>query len=107
VLNDLKRIIAFSTISQLGYYSILILTIFFILLETTVINGFYFYNKFIYINYDIAVLALGPFFITNILHIPKKRSNFNKSDLIEDIKDNLSSSLYNVYNDFSYNGRST
>jgi NADH-ubiquinone oxidoreductase chain 5 len=28
VLNDLKRIIAFSTISQLGYYSILILTIF-------------------------------------------------------------------------------
>jgi NADH-ubiquinone oxidoreductase chain 5 len=72
VQNDLKRIIAFSTISQLGYFSYidLILTILFFLSETAFI--FYYYSKFIYINYDIPVLAFGPFFSTTILHIPKK-----------------------------------
>lgn len=110
VLNDLKRIIAFSTISQLGYYSILIITIFFILSVTNIIDDFYSYNNVIYINYDISIIAFGPFFITTILHIPNKIYNYKKADLIliEEVKDNLSSILSNFdkYNDFSYNERS-
>jgi hypothetical protein len=112
VLNDLKRIIAFSTISQLGYYSnlifilCLIITIFFILSETAFIDGFFYFNKFIYINCNISILAFGPFFMTTILHIPNKFDK--KADPIEEIKENLSSMLSNFvkYNDFSYNGRS-
>ena len=107
VQNDLKRIIAFSTISQLGYFSYIIITIlFFFLLKTTI--GFNYYSKFIYINYDISVSAFGPFFTTTILHIPNKLSNSKKADCAEEVKDNLTSVLFNTskYNDFSYIGRS-
>src|ERR1700692_1409015 len=81
VQNDLKRIIAFSTISQLGYFSylIIIVTILFLLSETIIrIN---YYSKFIYINYDISVSVFGPFFTTTILHIPNKLSNSKKNRL--------------------------
>ena len=51
---------------------------------------------------------MGPFFITTILHIPNKLSNSKKADRIEEVKDNLTSVLFNTskYNDFSYIGRS-
>jgi hypothetical protein len=109
VQNDLKRIIAFSTISQLGYttYVFLIITILFFFLSVITI-GFYYYNKFFYINYEISILALGPFFTSTILYIPKKISNSKKVYPIEEVKDNLSSILSNIgkYNDFNYIGRS-
>ena len=87
VQNDLKRIIAFSTISQLGYLSLLIITLLFK------------FDEFIFIDYDSYFLSFLPFFKTNIWNGPDKLMVLNK--------DNLSYIPLDTekFNDFSYKGR--
>ena len=94
VQNDLKRIIAFSTISQLGYSPLLIIALLFK------------FDEFIFINYDSYFLSFLPFFKTKILNAPDKLIDTEKLNLLN--KDNLSSIPVKAekFNDFSYNGRS-
>ena len=100
VQNDLKRIVAFSTISQLGYASILI---FFLIIFITLINlsssynylfifffisfplliFLYFYFNYIYKSYILYSALFFDFFLrllnldTNFLRLIKRSSNFH------------------------------
>jgi hypothetical protein len=107
VQNDLKRIIAFSTISQLGYFSILIITILFFYLWTADIQTGYFNNK---LNYTINYLSIFSSLAFISTHCPKKRyskSHKEESFSLKKIRDNCSSTISyeDKYNDFSFNGR--
>lgn len=90
VSNDLKRIIAMSTISQLGYFLILISIIIFILNFDTII-------KFIILQ---VISANNVTFFENSNIIV---SNKEYKDKFFDIKHSIN--YLDKYNDFSYSGR--
>jgi NADH-ubiquinone oxidoreductase chain 5 len=89
VQNDLKRIIAFSTISQLGYCFLIVFVI------------KIFYMLFLQIDFTIIMLSVVPI-SKKIIHSKQKSLKKIK------IKDKFSSSIIyaDKYNDFSYIGRS-
>jgi hypothetical protein len=89
VQNDLKRIIAFSTISQLGYCFLIVFVI------------KIFYMLFLQIDFTIIMLSVVPI-SKKIIHSKQKSLKNIK------IKDKFSNSIIyaDKYNDFSYIGRS-
>jgi NADH:ubiquinone oxidoreductase subunit 2 (subunit N) len=97
VQNDLKRIIAMSTISQLGYYLLVFIIIYFIEYETTF--------KFIFILH----LYILPVSTKSVL--TKTNNDSIKNDLnLDNTKDKFfyikpSINYIDKYNDFSYNDR--
>jgi NADH:ubiquinone oxidoreductase subunit 2 (subunit N) len=95
VQNDLKRIIAFSTISQLGYFPILIIT--FLSFCLCDLDSFYFNNKLNYTINSISILSSFAFFSTKNLD-----SKYPKVESLKKIRDNFSSTISYVdkYNDF-------
>src|SRR5882762_598233 len=98
VQNDLKRIIAFSTISQLGYFPILIITFLSFCLWTADLDTFFFNNKLNYTINSISILSSFAFFSTENLY-----SKYPKVESLKKIRDNFSSTISYVdkYNDFS------
>jgi NADH:ubiquinone oxidoreductase subunit 2 (subunit N) len=92
VSNDLKRIIAMSTISQLGYFLILISIIIFILNIDTIID------------FKITILQVIS---TNNVPLFKNSNLITSNEKFKDKFFNIKPSInyLDKYNDFSYSGR--